>query len=260
MLIFDSNPLTVEIAVIPSAIFVKLGTAAKSVNLSSKLLGMFISDIPEPDSPDNAFENAAIAVAFLDTPSAFISALPKVLMSAIIFSNGVSPPKKPAILLIKLPAPAEAFATPAPASAVLNATSASAFALTLAPSMLASLNFFICSNGSVSPPNNPASPLVIPPTKEPKPATAVPAPNAAIAPDIAAIPFAASISLVPSNSSKPFIPSMKLGSALPVNQAAAAIPAPIAVITPATVAAPNNIIGACAPNALNPAAAPFIMP
>ena len=53
---------------------------------------------------------------------------------------------------------------------------------------------------------------------------------------------------------------MKLGSALPVNQAAAAIPAPIAVITPATVAAPNNIIGACAPNALNPAAAPFIMP
>src|SRR5210317_1760909 len=146
----------------------------------------------------------------------------------------------PAMPPTKLPSPSAAPPPPAAAIAVLNATNASALFFTLAPSISAAANRLTFSSGS-SAPNSFPNPSVIPPTSDPSPATADPAPNATIAPLTANIPTAADFKAAPSIVSKDLIPSTKVGSALPSNQLAPAIAPPITSITPATTAAPIAI-------------------
>ena len=92
----------------------------------------------------------------------------------------------------------------------------------------------------------------------PKPATAEPAPNAAIPRATAPIPLPASISAAPSNSSKLFNPSAIVGSDFPTIHVAPAIAPPISTIAAASPAAPSATVGFA--NALMPPARPFSTP
>ena len=153
--------------------------------------------------------------------------------------------------------PDTACAPPSAAIPLLYATIDAALFSIRVLSKLYSWNFNILVNGS-SPPNILTRPCVIPPTKLPSPATAEPAPNAAIPRAIAPMPLPASINFCPSSVSKLFSPSAIFGNDAPTIHVAPAIAPPISTIAAASPAAPNATVGLA--NALIPPARPLSIP